>query len=141
MVTFVIFGAAALAILFFFLEVFFKVLSSAFNALLSSGGLVLKIGIIASMTAIALYLLYSAVDGIINNGFWSTLGNIIICAIFIVVAVSLIGGFGSLIISFVVVAVDFILELLDFILEYASYIFEKFYTKFMTIIINRLDKC
>lgn len=141
MVAFVIFWSATFAIIFFVLGIFFKALASAFNALLTSLGGVLAIGGLAGGAGVVLYLLYAIIDGIIKEGFWSVVGEIVLIFIVIGIIGALIGGLGAIILEIVVVVVGYALTIVSAILEWAADLCERKYAKFLKAIISRLDKC
>ena len=138
---FVIFWSAIFAIIFFVLGIFFKALASAFNALLTSLGDVLAIGGLAGGAGVILYLLYAIIDGIIKEGFWSVVGEIVLIFIGICMMVAFTGGLGALILEIVVVVVRYVLTIVSEILEWAADLCERKYVKFLKAIISRLDKC
>lgn len=145
MVTFVIFWSAAFAIIFFILGIFFKTLASAFNALKSSIGVLVKGGL-AGLAGVALYLLYAIIDGIIKEGFWSVVGAIVLIIIMFVIIGIIIdylgcGHIGTSILDFVVQVVGYVLHIIFVVLEWAAGLCERAYEKFLKAIIRRLDKC
>lgn len=140
MVTFVIFGAAILAVLFFVFGVIFKAIASALNATLSSGGNILCLGAVAVVVAIVLEVVGEIIDDIVRNGFWSALGSIIIVVIVIGVLGSLFGGIGAVLFEIIVTVVALLFELASNTLELLADKCEKGYVKSLKVIINRLDR-
>lgn len=140
MVAFVIFWSAAFAIIFYVLGIFFKALASTFNALLTSLGGLIAIGGLTGLATLALYLLYAIIDGIIKEGFWSVVGEIILIVIVIGIVGAIIGGLGAVILEIAVMIVGFILEVVSAVLEWAADLCERIYAKFLKAIIGRLDK-
>lgn len=141
MVAFVIFWSAAFAIIFFVLGVFFKALASIFNALLTSIGGILAIGGLTGLAGIGLYLLYAIIDGIIKEGFWSVVGMIVLFLVVIGIIGAIVGGLGAALLELIVVVAEAILFFISGILEWLAATCERAYTKFLTAIIKRLDKC
>lgn len=141
MVTFAIFWLAIFAIIFFVLGVIFKALASALYALLDSMSKILAVGGLAGLTGVALYLLYAIIDGIIKDGFWSVVGMIVIFLIVLGSFGAIMEGFGALLLKMVVEAALFALDIISRILEWLAMTCEKKYAKFLTAIINQLDKC
>ena len=91
--------------------------------------------------AVALYLLYAIIDGIIKNGFWSVIGTIVMLVIVIGIVGAIVGGLGELILEIVVMVVGYALMIISAVLEWAADLCERSYAKFLKAIISRLDKC
>ena len=128
MVTFVIFGAAILAVLFFVFGVIFKAMASALNATLSSGGNILCLGAVAVVVAIVLEVVGEIID------------DIVIVVIVIGVLGSLFGGIGAVLFEIIVTVVALLFELASNTLELLADKCEKGYVKSLKVIINRLDR-
>lgn len=141
MVTFVIFWAALLAIIFFVLGIVFKGLASAFNALMSSVGAIIGFAALALLIGGALYSLYAIVDGIITKGLGEVIGMIFLFLFELGLVGALVGPLGSLLINAATVIVQLFLVATSFVLEGAAAICQKGYDKFLTVIFKRLDKC
>ena len=141
MVVFVIFWAALFAIFCFVFAVLFKLMASAFSALLSSAIQTFTIGGAIGLGGIGLFLLYKIVHGIIKNGIWGVIGTIVI---FIVLG-AIVGGFftgiGLEILGIVVVIFETIISFISEILEHLSTLFGEGYIYFLTIIIKYVEKC
>lgn len=141
MVSFVIFWSATFAIIFFVLGIIFKALASAFKALLTSLGMMIGIGGLVGLAVLALVLLYNVIDGIIKDGFWSVVGEIVFIIVMLGIVGAWIGGLGVLILETVVLIADNIITITSAVLEWAAYLCERLYARFLTAIIVRLDKC
>ncbi len=141
MVAFVIFWAAAFAVLCFVLGICFKALSSVLNALLSSLEGILAIGGLTVIAMIVLFLLYAIVDGILTEGLGSVLLMILLLLVEIGIVGAILGGLGSLILSLAVMIVSFLFGTVSFVLEGAAAVCEKGYVRSLTVIGKRLDKC
>lgn len=137
MVTFIIFWAALFALVFFVLGVIFKALASAFHALLFSIGRALAVGGLAGLAALVLYSLYAIVNGIAR-------GDLITVIEAIVVVVLVLCLFGAIVVYLGAILLEFvfkILEIVSGILEWFADRCEKGYINFLTVIVNRLNKC
>lgn len=141
MVAFVIFWSAFFALLFFVLGVIFKALASALDALLYSIGRLLAFGGLTALAVIALSLLYAIVDGIIKNGLLSVIGAIVGFVIVLGIFGAILGRLGAALLELVVTVALFVLDVVSGVLEWLADRCERGYIKFLTVIINRLDKC
>lgn len=141
MVALVIFWSSFFCLIFFLLGGIFKGLASAFNALLSSIGLVLTIAFFSGAVAFVLWLLYDIIDGIITSGFLAVLGTIIIFVIVVGLIIGLVGSFGVVLLELAAVIGIYILTAVSFVLEGAASLCEKAYGHFLFVITNRLEKC
>ncbi len=140
-VTFVVFWAALLCVVFFLLGTIFKGISSAFTGLLESGGFVLAIGFLGGLAALVLYLIYAIAHGIITEGFSSVLGTVILAIIVFGLIGGIIGGLGSIVLSIALAVAEYVLIAVAFVLEGATSICEKAYMYFLLVIYKRLDRC
>lgn len=140
MVAFVVFWSATFAIIFFALGIIFKALASAFNALLTSIGGLIAIGGLTGLATLVLYLLYAIIDGIIKEGFWSVVGNVIFIVIVFGIIIGIIGGLGTVILEIAAAIASFLLTVVSVVLEWAADLCERAYAKFLKAIIGRLDK-
>lgn len=141
MVAFVIFWASALTMLFFVLNVLFKALASAFNALLSSLAGIVAIGGLAALAVLALFLLYAVIDKIVTQGIGSAILAIFLLLVGIGAAGAIFGGLGTMLLSIVVYIAAGFFTAISFVLEGAAAICETGYAKFLSIIQERIDRC
>ena len=141
MVTFVIFWASVLAIICFIFKIVFKVLDSAFKALLSAAGFTLRLGGIAVLVILAIYLLYKIVDGVITSGFETVIGEAVLLLIEFGMTGALTLGVGSFILEIVALIADYIIDVVSYVLVRASDICENGYSKFLAVIMKSLNKC
>lgn len=141
MVALVIFWASFFCLIFFLLGAICKGLASAFNALLSSLGLVLAIAFYAGAGALLLYLLHDIIDGIITSGLLEMIGAIVIYILLISLIVGLVGSIGAFLLGLAVEIGLLILGIVSYVLEGAASLCEKAYGHFLLVITNRLDRC
>lgn len=141
MVALVIFWASFFCLVFFLLGAICKGLASAFNALLSSLGLVLIIAFYTVVGALLLYMLHDIVDGIITSGLLKMIGTIILFTLLVSLIVAIVGSIGVFLLGLAVEIGLLILGAISCILEGAASLCEKAYGHFLLVITNRLEKC
>lgn len=144
---FIIFWAATFAILFFIIGIFFKILASAFYAILNSIVSILKISGVALLSIVTLFLLYGIVEETVNSSLGRALALFGILVIEVVVGTVFILGISSFVLTFILMFLECIVGIIIFILKSISQILdwisdacEKIYKKLLTIIVSRLDK-
>ena len=141
MITFVVFWAALMCVLFFLIGAVFKGLASVFRGLLESAQLVIAIGILAGLAAGALVLIAAIIEGIVTQGLGEVIGTIILALIILGIFGSLVGGLGSLLLELAVMIAGILLTAIEFVLEGGSALCEKAYEHFLRVIDKRLDGC
>lgn len=141
MVAFVIFWSAFLAIIFFLLGSFFKILTSVFegvlNAIKGAVGLIAFSGLVIA----ALYMVYGITEGIINDGIGSVIGMFFLFLIELGLVVALVGGLGSTLLEIVGALLDLAIELISIAFEAAASFCESKFYYFLQVIQKRLSKC
>lgn len=144
---FIIFWAATFAILFFIIGIFFKILASAFYAILNSIVSILKISGVALLSIVTLFLLYGIVEETVNSSFGRALALFGILVIEVVVGTVFILGISSFVLTFILMFLECIVGIIIFILKSISQILdwisdacEKIYKKLLMVIVSRLDK-
>lgn len=152
MVAFVIFWAAVFALLFFLLSVIFKALASVFNyAIPAAVAGMIPIIVVFSLpmlAVIAIRILYAIVSVIIEKGFWSVVGSIVLFLIVIGIFWVIFGIFGvaalgllQVILQLAVIAAVIITEYVSVGLEWLADRCERGYKKFLNVIKKRIDMC
>lgn len=141
MVTITIFWSAVFCILFFLLGAICKGLVALFHAILSSIGVAVAGVGLGGLAALALFMVYAIIDGIIKEGFLSVLGYIVLLVVEIGIVILLVGWLGAIIVSIVVAIAEWLYDIVSAVLEGAAGLFEKGYIHFLQAIIKRLDKC
>ena len=137
----IIFGASILAILLFGLQTLFKALASACNALANSLGLILTIACAAFAAIIALCIIAILGDALTGGSLMQLLWIIPLIALGGGLAGAVAAGFGQSVLEVVLAAVNLVVGKLVVGLEYAAAACEKGYTKFLTVIIRRVESC
>lgn len=144
---FIIFWAATFAILFFIIGIFFKILASAFYAILNSIVSILKISGVTLLSIVTLFLLYGIVEETVNSSFGRALALFGILVIEVVVGTVFILGISSFVLTFILMFLECIVGIIIFILKSISQILdwisdacEKIYKKLLMVIVSRLDK-
>jgi hypothetical protein len=133
----IVFWASVFAILCFAMGTFFKVLTSAVEALLSSLGLIILVLIGYGVVNLIIGSVYETV----SEGSWGKL--VLNCFLFFVVigvVGALLGGIGSVLVELVAIFVGFVVEILSTLLDWIADLFEKGYTKSLSVIIDRTNK-
>ena len=141
MVAFVIFGASALSLLFFALGFIFKGIAAVFDACLAAIYKVCYVMGIAALVGVGIYAFYSLIDAFISKGFWPVVGILLLYALGIFIVVVFGAQIAVIVVQVIYCVVTGIIVAFKIITEWFSEVFEKAYTKFLTIIINNLDKC
>ncbi len=141
MVSFVVFWAALMCVLFFLIGALFKGLASIFNGLLDSVQLVLGIGILAGLAAGALVLIAGIVEGIVTQGLGEVIGTIILALVVLGLIGGLVGGLGAALLELALMVAGIVLTAIQFVLEGGSALCEKAYAHFLLVIYKRLDRC
>ena len=144
---FIIFWAATFAILFFIIGIFFKILASAFYAILNSIVSILKISGFILLAIVTLFLLYGIVEETVNSSFGRALALFGILVIEVVVGTVFILRISSFVLTFILMFLECIVGIIIFILKSISQILdwisdacEKIYKKLLMVIVSRLDK-
>lgn len=144
---FIIFWAATFAILFFIIGIFFKILASAFYAILNSIVSILKISGVTLLSIVTLFLLYGIVEETVNSSLGRALALFGILVIEVVVGTVFILGISSFVLTFILMFLECIVGIIIFILKSISQILdwisdacEKIYKKLLMVIVSRLDK-
>ena len=144
---FIIFWAATFAILFFIIGIFFKILASAFYAILNSIVSILKISGFILLAIVTLFLLYGIVEETVNSSLGRALALFGILVIEVVVGTVFILGISSFVLTFILMFLECIVGIIIFILKSISQILdwisdgcEKIYKKLLMVIVSRLDK-
>lgn len=144
---FIIFWAATFAILFFIIGIFFKILASAFYAILNSIVSILKISGFILLAIVTLFLLYGIVEETVNSSLGRALALFGILVIEVVVGTVFILRISSFVLTFILMFLECIVGIIIFILKSISQILdwisdacEKIYKKLLMVIVSRLDK-
>lgn len=144
---FIIFWAATFAILFFIIGIFFKILASAFYAILNSIVSILKISGVTLLSIVTLFLLYGIVEETVNSSLGRALALFGILVIEVVVGTVFILRISSFVLTFILMFLECIVGIIIFILKSISQILdwisdacEKIYKKLLMVIVSRLDK-
>lgn len=138
--TFIIFGAAVMAIIFFGLGVVCKGLASAFNGGIETAAFIAKICLWSGIGIVALYLLCVIVNGIVSGNVLAVIGTIILSIVYIGIVVLFVGWLWKIIFMLVQLIVTFVMNLVYLILEFAAATCERAYAYFLNAIIQQLQK-
>lgn len=141
MVTFVIFWASFFAIICFILKIALKALDSALTALFSTAGIMLKLGTIAFLAALALDLLSEIVSGAASSGVETVIEEVILLILEFGISGAVYWIFGAIIFDVVVRITDFILCIVSIALLRASYICDIGYSRLLAVIVRQIEKC
>lgn len=137
----IIFGASVLAILLFGLQTLFKALASACSALVNSLGLILTAACAAFAAIMALCIIAILGDAFAGGSLLQLLWIIPLIALGGGLIGAVVAGFGASVLEAVLAAVSFVVGKLLIGLEFGADACEKGYTKFLTVIIRRVEKC
>ena len=137
----IIFGASIMAVLFFVLATIFKAFASVCNALTNSLGLILTAACAAVAAIIALCIIAILGDALAGGSFIHLLWLIPLIALAGGMVGAIVAGFGSSVLEIVLSVVSLVIGKLLVVLEYGADACEKGYTKFLTVIIRRVEKC
>ena len=106
------------------LEFFFKILASAFYAILNSIVSILKISGVTLLSIVTLFLLYGIVEETVNSSFGRALALFGILVIEVVVGTVFILGISSFVLTFILMFLECIVGIIIFILKSISQILD-----------------
>lgn len=145
MTAFIIFGASLLVLTFFLLSVICKLLLSAVDAVLESGITFIYIIIAVAAVVLVLIFLTSLITSLIENGLWGTIKNYFLMIVLISIVLGAIYALGG---ALVILLASIVLQIavvvfsgLLVVLEALAAVTEKGYIKFLTVIMNQVDRC
>ena len=141
MVAITIFWACAFAVFFFLLGVVCKGLAAAFQGLLNTIGEFIKYMAWAAIAVIVLFLIGLIVSSIAAGSLIELIGLVVVLLVVLAIGYFLVGWLGALIFAVALVAAEFILAFTEDLFESAAYYCEEAYSYFLSIIINRIEKC
>lgn len=141
MITVVFLGAAFFCIFFFLLGVVFKGMAAMFKAFLTSIATVIRVAVMAGGCFTVLYIVYFVVETIIAGRLGELIVMLLIGGVCFFILTFLFILVGSIILSFVIQVVEIFIDVISTILEGAANICERAYEYFLSIIVNRLERC
>ena len=141
MVAITIFWASVCEVFFFLLGVVCKGLAAAFQGLLTTIGEVIKVVVWAAIAVIALLLFGLIIASIATGSLIELIGLVVVLLVVLAIGYCLVGWLGALIFAVALVVAEFILAFTEDLFESAAYYCEEAYSYFLSIIINRIEKC